>query len=129
MPSQRPSGSPYHLAPIDSRTEGNCTVSLVLPERGTTAESPTHAAMKQKELCTRAPPKRAKRAFALLTKTYNGSRVTGQMGLPKSWHLITDRKHPCRAGGVTLRVLQGWNFFCIVGGQSFASLVSLTSLR
>ncbi len=44
---------------------------------GTTAERPTHAAKNQKEFCTRAPPKRVGRAFALLTKTYHGSRVTG----------------------------------------------------
>src|SRR6266852_6265221 len=28
-------------------------------------------------ICTRAPPKRAGRAFALLTKTYHGSRLVG----------------------------------------------------
>ena len=28
---------------------------------------------------TRAPPKRVGRAFALLTKTYHGSRVTGNL--------------------------------------------------
>src|SRR6266478_1400461 len=49
--------------------------SLVLYEIGTTAERPTHAAKNQKRIYTRAPPKRAGRAFALLTKTYHGSRL------------------------------------------------------
>jgi hypothetical protein len=53
--------------------------SLVLYEIGTTAERPTHAAKNQKRIYTRAPPKRAGRAFALLTKTYHGSRITGQV--------------------------------------------------
>src|SRR5258708_35923034 len=51
--------------------------SLVLSEIGTTAARPTHAARNQKEFCTRAPPKRVGRAFALLTKTYHGSRLVG----------------------------------------------------
>jgi hypothetical protein len=32
-----------------------------------------------KRIYTRAPPKRVRRAFALLTKTYHGSRLTGQV--------------------------------------------------
>ena len=37
---------------------------------------------------TRAPPKRVGRAFALLTKTYHGSRVTGQVeSSPRTPHL------------------------------------------
>jgi len=35
------------------------------------------AAKKSERICTRAPPKCAGRAFALLTKTYHGSRITG----------------------------------------------------
>ena len=37
------------------------------------------AAKNQKEVCTRAPPKRAGGALALLTKTYHGSRITGHL--------------------------------------------------
>src|SRR6266850_2437710 len=37
------------------------------------------AAKNQKEVGTRAPPKRAGGALALLTKTYHGSRITGQV--------------------------------------------------
>jgi hypothetical protein len=48
--------------------------------RGTTAEKPTHAAKNQKEIYTRAPPKRVRGAFALLTKTYHGSRLTVHVG-------------------------------------------------
>ena len=48
---------------------------------GTTAERPTHAAKKSKRIYTRAPPERVGRAFALLTKTYHGSQVTGQLVL------------------------------------------------
>jgi hypothetical protein len=33
----------------------------------------------QKEIYTRAPPQRVGRARALLTKTYHGSRITGQV--------------------------------------------------
>jgi hypothetical protein len=32
-----------------------------------------------KRIYTRAPPQRVRRAFALLTKTYHGSRVTGNL--------------------------------------------------
>jgi hypothetical protein len=46
---------------------------------GTTAERPTHAERKSKRIYTRAPPKRAGRAFALLTKTYHRSRVIGNL--------------------------------------------------
>jgi hypothetical protein len=63
---------------IDLEKAKTANGSLVLSERGTTAERPTHATKNQKEFCTRAPPKRARRAFALLTKTYHGSRLIGQ---------------------------------------------------
>jgi hypothetical protein len=46
----------------------------------TTAVRPTPALKKQKRIYTRAPPERVERAFALLTKTYHGSRVIGKLG-------------------------------------------------
>ena len=61
------------------KSASTSAISLVLYEIGTTAERPTHAAKNQKRIYTRAPPKRAERAFALLTKTYCGSRVTGRL--------------------------------------------------
>ena len=33
-----------------------------------------------KEFYTRAPPERLRRAFCLLTQTYHGSRITGNLG-------------------------------------------------
>src|ERR1700684_413632 len=53
--------------------------SLVLSRIGTTAERPTHTRRRIRKNYTRAPPKRVGRAFALLTKTYHGSRVTGNL--------------------------------------------------
>ena len=55
--------------------------SLVLSEIGTTAERPTRAAKKPERNYTRAPPERVGRAFALLTKTYHGSRLIGHVVL------------------------------------------------
>jgi hypothetical protein len=55
--------------------------SLVLCPIGTKAERPRHAPTDEKRICTRAPPQRVGRAFALLTKTYHGSRLTGEVGL------------------------------------------------
>jgi hypothetical protein len=42
---------------------------------------PAHAAKNQKRISTRAPPKRAGRALAFLTKTYHGSRIIGHVAL------------------------------------------------
>ena len=39
----------------------------------------TRRAEELKRICTRAPPKRVRRALALLTKTYHGSRLTVQV--------------------------------------------------
>src|SRR5579862_4942421 len=52
--------------------------SLVLSHTGTAAERPTHAAKIRKNLHPRSSAAR-RRAFALLTKTYHGSRVTAQV--------------------------------------------------
>jgi hypothetical protein len=52
--------------------------SLVL-SRGPPAERPTHAAKKFKKNLHPRSSERVGRAFALLTKTYHGSRVTGQV--------------------------------------------------
>jgi hypothetical protein len=46
---------------------------------GTPAARPTHA-LKKKQIYTRAPPEGVRRAFALLTKTYHGSQLTGNLG-------------------------------------------------
>jgi hypothetical protein len=53
--------------------------SLVLSEIGTTAEKPNARGEGSERSYTRAPPKRVRRAFALLTKTYHGSRVIGEV--------------------------------------------------
>jgi hypothetical protein len=47
--------------------------SLVLSRTGTAAERPEYAARNSEKICTRAPPERLRRAFALLTKTHHGS--------------------------------------------------------
>jgi hypothetical protein len=65
------SGQPRKAAPANG--------SLVPSEVGTTAERPAHAAKNQKEFTPRSP-ERVRRAFALLTKTYHGSRITGNLG-------------------------------------------------
>ena len=46
---------------------------------GTAAEKPETRGEESNKFYTRAPPKRVGRAFALLTKTYHGSRITGQV--------------------------------------------------
>ena len=45
----------------------------------TTAERPTRRAEGRKEFTPALLPKRVRRAFALLTKTYHGSRVIGKV--------------------------------------------------
>src|SRR6267378_3094725 len=47
---------------------------------------------------TRAPPKRVRRAFALLTKTYHGSRVTGDV-LFRPIHLYGKRVYQALLSG------------------------------
>jgi hypothetical protein len=51
--------------------------SLVLSRIGTAAEKPETRGEESNKICKRAPPKRVGRAFALLTKTYHGSRLIG----------------------------------------------------
>jgi hypothetical protein len=47
---------------------------------GTAAERPTRRAEAEKEFYTRTPPERLRRAFCLLTRTYHGRPVTGNLG-------------------------------------------------
>ena|SRR6266513_3411998 len=51
--------------------------SLVLSEKGTTAEKPKHQTKNQKGFAP-ALLRSVRRGFALLTKTYHGSRLTGR---------------------------------------------------
>jgi hypothetical protein len=53
-------------------------------DEGTTGREPQMSGEETERIYTRAPPKRVGRALALLTKTYHGSRVTGQ------WVLVSD---------------------------------------
>jgi hypothetical protein len=64
--------------------------SLVLSGIGTTGREANARGEESERIYTRAPPKRVGRAFALLTKTYHGSRVTVHVDL-----LIDTR--PCTA--------------------------------
>jgi hypothetical protein len=48
-------------------------------DEGTTGREPQMSGEETERIYTRAPPKRVGRALALLTKTYHGSRVTGQV--------------------------------------------------
>jgi hypothetical protein len=50
-------------------------------DEGTTGREPQMSGEETERIYTRAPPKRVGRALALLTKTYHGSRVTGQVVL------------------------------------------------
>jgi hypothetical protein len=54
--------------------------SLVLSGIGTTGREANASGEESERIYTRAPPKRVGGAFALLTKTYHGSRVTGNLG-------------------------------------------------
>src|SRR5271154_6392221 len=59
--------------------------SLVLSEYRNHGREANTRGEESKRIYTRAPPKRVGRAFALLTKTYHGSRITGH--LATSTHL------------------------------------------
>ena len=50
-------------------------------DEGTTGREPQMSGEETERIYTRAPPKRVGRALALLTKTYHGSRVTGDVDL------------------------------------------------
>src|SRR5215470_12405386 len=61
-------------------------------EARTRAEEP-------ERVCTRAPPKRVGRAFALLTQTYHGSRLTGHLGTDPHFFAISTRSSVCSPSG------------------------------
>jgi hypothetical protein len=52
-------------------------------DEGTTGREPQMSGEETERIYTRAPPKRVGRALALLTKTYHGSRVTGNVILAR----------------------------------------------
>jgi len=67
------SGLPEKAAPANG--------SLVLSEYRNHGREVNTRGEESGRIYTRAPPKRVGRAFALLTKTYHGSRITGNLGI------------------------------------------------
>src|ERR1700690_4190278 len=65
------SGLPEKAAPANG--------SLVLSEYRNHGREANTRGEESERIYTRAPPKRVGRAFALLTKTYHGSRIIGQV--------------------------------------------------
>jgi hypothetical protein len=64
--------------PAGAETANGCLVLIL----GTTAERHERE-LKTVRVLFRASPKRAGRAFALLTRTYHGSRVSGNWLMPR----------------------------------------------
>jgi hypothetical protein len=75
------SGQPGKAAPANG--------SLVLFKIGTTGREANTRGGESERIYTRAPPKRVGRAFALLTKTYHGSRIIGQVQSGRPWRFWT----------------------------------------
>src|SRR5271170_1504686 len=70
------SGQPEKAAPANG--------SLVLSEYRNHGREANTRGEESERIYTRAPPKRVGRAFALLTKTYHGSRIIGKLATTAS---------------------------------------------
>jgi len=71
----------------------------------TTAERPTRRAEGRKEFTLALLPKRVRRAFALLTKTYHGSRITSDLRTKTDFysnHLLSSEFLPDKVALISL---------------------------
>ena len=73
-----------------------------------------------KRIYTRAPPKRVRRAFALLTKTYHGSRVTGQVAYQD--FTFVEHKTALHIVVLSLSLSNSFRSFCYLGGEDRAEI-------
>jgi hypothetical protein len=80
-------GKTQSQSPEQLQKAASANGSLVLSRIGTAAEKPETRGEESKKIYTRAAPKRVGRAFALLTMTYHGSRVTGHVVFEPGFHL------------------------------------------